>query len=121
MAPYSMDLRERVAQAWDAGHDADTIAETYAVSRAWVHRLVQRRRVSGSLAPRQQTRFRRRALDADQVTQLGALIAARPDATLVELREALPTTAALSTLWRAIDRLGLTVKKNRTRRRTTPA
>ena len=30
----------------------------------------------------------------------------------------MPTTAALSTLWRAIDRLGLTVKKNRTRRRT---
>ena len=36
-------------------------------------------------------------------------------------RVALPTAAALSTLWRAIDRLGLTVKKNRTRRRTTSA
>jgi hypothetical protein len=43
------------------------------------------------------------------------------DATLAELREALPTTAALSTLWLEIDRLGLTVKKNRIRRRTTPA
>jgi hypothetical protein len=39
------------------------------------------------------------------------LITARPDATLAELREALPTSAALSTIWRAIDRLGLTVKK----------
>ena len=29
-----------------------------------------------------------------------------------------PTMAALSTLWLEIDRLGLTVKKNRTRRRT---
>ena len=47
-----------------------------------------------------------------------ALITARPDATLAELREALPTRAALSTLWLEIDRLGLTVKKNRTRRRT---
>jgi hypothetical protein len=37
---------------------------------------------------------------------------------LAELREALPTTAALSTLWLEIDRLGLTVKKNGTRRRT---
>jgi len=43
---------------------------------------------------------------------LAALIVARPDATLAELREALPTAAGLSTLWRAIDRLGVTVKKN---------
>jgi hypothetical protein len=50
-----------------------------------------------------------------------ALILAQPDATLGELREALPTTAALSTLWLEIDRLGLTVKKNGTRRRTASA
>jgi hypothetical protein len=55
---------------------------------------------------------------AGQQERLAALINARPDATLAELREALPTTAALSTLWREIDLLGLTVKKNRTRRRT---
>jgi transposase len=121
MAPYSMDLRQRVARAWDAGEDADTIAETYAVSRAWVHRLIQRRRETGSLAPRQQTKFRGRALTDPQAARLAALITAQPDATLAELRDALPTEAALSTLWRAIDRLGLTVKKNRTRRRATPA
>jgi hypothetical protein len=40
---------------------------------------------------------------------------------LTELREAIPTTAALSTLWRTIDRLGFTLKKNGTRRRTAPA
>ena len=80
---------------------------------------MERRRETGSLAPRQQTKFRSRVL-AGQVERLAALITARPDATLAELREALPTTAALSTLWREIDQLGLTVKKNRTRRRTTP-
>lgn len=116
MAPYSMDLRKRVLRAWDGGLRADAVAEKYEVSRAWVHRLVQRRRETGSISPRQQTRFRRRALSADQEATLGALIAARPDATLAELRDALPTSAALSTLWRAIDRLQLTVKKNRTRR-----
>jgi hypothetical protein len=26
MAPYSMDLRQRVARAWDAGMDAETVA-----------------------------------------------------------------------------------------------
>ena len=120
MAPYSMDLRERVVRAWDTSGDAEEIATTFGVSRAWVHRLVQRRRETGSIAPRQQTKFRSRVL-AGQETRLAALIAANPDATLAELREALATTAALSTLWLEINRLGLTVKKNGTRRRTTPA
>ena len=121
MAPYSMDLRQRVARAWDAHPDADAIAAKYEVSRAWVHRLIQRRRETGSLAPRKQTKFRRCALDDAQQTKLRNLITAQPDATLAELRTALPTAAALSTLWRTIDRLGLTVKKNGTRRRATSA
>jgi transposase len=116
-----MDLRKRVARAWDAGLDAESVAAKYDVSRAWVHRLIQRRRESGSLAPRPQTKFRRRALAEAEEQRLAALITARPDATLAELREALPTSAALSTLWRTIDRLGFTLKKNRTRRRTTTA
>ena len=118
MTAYSMDLRKRVLRAWDSGMDAEAVAAKYDVSRAWVHRLVQRRRETGSIAPRQQTKFRRRVLEG-QENRLVAMIVARPDATLAELREALPTTAALSTVWRAIDRLGFTVKKNGTRRRTT--
>src|SRR5438046_10692729 len=116
MAPYSMDLRKRVVRAWDAGMDAESVAAKYEVSRAWVHRLIQRRRETGSIAPRKQTKFRSRVL-AGQEDRLAALITARPDATLAELREALATRAALSTLWLEIDRLGVTVKKNGTRRR----
>jgi transposase len=121
MAPYSMDLRKRVARAWDAGLDVDSVAAKYEVSRAWVHRLIQRRRETGSLAPRKQTKFRQRALVEAEEQRLAALITARPDATLAELKDALPTAAALSTLWRAIDRLQLTVKKTSWRggRRTT--
>jgi transposase len=117
MAPYSMDLRKRVMRAWDTSGDAEAVAATFGVSRAWVHRLAQRRRETGSIAPRQQTKFRTRVL-AGQEARLAALIIARPDATLAELRDALPTTAALSTLWLEIDRLGVTFKKNGTRRRT---
>lgn len=116
-AAYSMDLRERVFKAWEASGNADEVAATFGVSRAWVHRLAQRYRETHSLAPRRQTKFRARVL-ADQEARLKALVAATPDATLAELRAQLPTTAALSTLWLELDRLGLTVKKNRTRQRT---
>jgi transposase len=118
-AAYSMDLRERVFRAWQASGDADDVAATFGVSRAWVHRLAQRQRETQSLAPRAQTKFRQRIL-AGQEARLQALVAAQPDVTLAELRAQLPTTAALSTLWTELDRLGLTVKKNGTRQRTAP-
>jgi len=118
-AAYSMDLRERVFKAWQASGDADDVAATFGVSRAWVHRLAQRHRETESLAPRKQTKFRHRIL-AGQEARLQALVAAKPDATLAELRAQLPTTAALSTLWAELGRLGLTVKKNGTRHRTAP-
>jgi len=121
MASYSLDLRKRVLRAWDGGMDVYSVAAKYEVSRAWVHRLVQRRRETGSIEPRKQTKFRGRVLSLQQDERLVALITARPDSTLAELRDALPTTAALSTLWRRINQLGFTLKKNSTRRRTTPA
>jgi transposase len=62
--------------------DVYTVAAKYEVSRAWVHRLVQRRRETGSIAPRQQTKFRRRSLAPHQEERLIALVLARPDATL---------------------------------------
>jgi YaaC-like Protein len=46
-----------------------------------------------------------------QEDRLSALITAQPDATLIELRDALPTSAALATIWRAINQLDLTLKK----------
>lgn len=121
MAAYSMDLRKRVVRACDDGMPAAAVATRFDVSLAWVYRVLQRRRETGSIAPRKQTKFRGRALSADEETRLVALVTARPDATLAELQRALPTRAALSTLWRSIDRLGLTFKKNGSRRRTAPA
>ena len=119
MAPYSMDLRERVARAWDASGDSAEVAETFGVSRSWVDRLIQRRRETGSLAPRLQTKFRTRKL-AGQEDRLVGLVIARPDATLAELRDALGMRVALGTIWRELQRVRFTLKKNAARRRTTP-
>lgn len=121
MAAYSLDLRKRVVRACESGISVAAVAARFEVSVAWVYRLMQRRRETGSIAPRQQTKFRGRALSSDDEVRLVALIAVQPDATLGELQHALPTRAALSTLWRTIDRLGLTVKKNGTRRRAATA
>ena len=117
-APYSMDLRERVIQDADAGLSTKDLTVRYHVSRAWVDALKQRQRETGSIEPLRQTKFRGRVLEG-QEDRLAAAIAAQPDATLRELREALKTSAGLATIWRAVKQRGLTVKKNGTRRRTT--
>jgi len=118
-AAYSMDLRERVIEDADAGLCSKDLAARYHVSRAWVDALKQRRRETGLIAPHKQTKFRRRVL-AGQEDRLKALVTAQPDATLAELRDRLRTSAALATIWRELNQLDLTLKKNRTRRRTTP-
>jgi transposase len=119
-AAYSMDLRERVIQDANAGVTTNELAARYHVSVPWVNTLKQRWRATGSITPRQQTKFRHRVL-AGQEDRLRALVTARPDATLAELRAGLGTTAALATIWRALNHLDFTRKKNRTRRRATPA
>lgn len=121
MAPYSMDLRTRVLRDSDAGMPSKDVAVKYHVSRAWVDRLKQRRRETGEITPRTQTKFRGRSLDERQEFRLVALVTAHPDLTLAELREALAARVALSTVWRMLRQRGFSVKKNGARRRTTPA
>ena len=110
MAAYSMDLRLRVLRDADAGLPSDELAEKYSVSRAWVDRLKQRRRETGEIAPRKQTRWRTPILYG-QLPQLEALIREQADRTLAELQEALQTSASLPTICRAVKKLGFRFKK----------
>ncbi|MGC8639104.1 MAG: helix-turn-helix domain-containing protein, partial [Isosphaeraceae bacterium] len=54
MAPYSMDLRERVAAAVDEGeYPQSEIARLFRVSVSFISRLLlRRRRQNGTLAPK---------------------------------------------------------------------
>jgi transposase len=110
MKPYSMDLRQRVLQDCDAGLTTQQVAYKYRVSTAWVRRLKQRRRLSGDIAPRAARHGPKPSWDA-YADRLRQAIRHRPDATLAELRDQLGLSVALSTLWRAVKALGLSVKK----------
>ncbi len=111
MRAYSMDLRERALLDSDAGMTAAEVAAKYRVSGSWVRLLKQRRRDTGEVAPRVQRHGRRGMLEPHLHT-LAALIAAHPDRTLAELKDALATPASVPTVWRAVRALGLTVKKH---------
>ena len=79
MAAYSMDLRKRVAHACDRGMPVAAVATQFEVSVAWVYRLLQRRRETGSISPRKQTKFRVRSLSSDEEVRLVALITVKPE------------------------------------------
>jgi transposase len=113
MKPYSMDLRERVLKDCAAGMGTKAVAEKYSVSPSWVRRLKQRKREDGRAEPRSPRNKRVPKLDA-HADRIRALLAATPDLTLEELGKALGVTAALATLWAAVAKLGLTVKKKST-------
>jgi transposase len=120
MRAYSADLRSRVLAAVLAGATPAAAAERFGVSPSWVRRVRQRHRDAGETGPRDRGhRPQVLAADADRIR---AAIAADPDATLAELKARLGLAVHLATLWRAVARLGLTLKKSRSGRpnRTAP-
>ena len=109
MRAYSMDLRERVLADSDDGMGATAVAAKYRVSESWVRRLKQRREATGETAPRPSGR--RPLTWAPHSEAIRAAVRDDPDATLAELKQRLGLALSLTTLWRAVAALGLTVKK----------
>src|SRR5882757_4287615 len=98
MGPYSRDLRERVAAAVDRGEGSQReIARIFCVSLTFFFRLLRRRREADTLDPKPH--------GGCPSPSLG------PDATLEQLRERGGFQCSLTTIWRALRRLGQTRKK----------
>lgn len=83
----SMELRIRIFEARQSGESTSEVAERFAVSPAFVRRLMQRYRESGSLAPSSAPRGRKPRLSG-HVDQLRQLHAEQPDLTASEIRGA---------------------------------
>ena len=111
MKAYSQDLRLRILSDSEFGMESDELAEKYNVSRSWVDRIKQRKRDYGEIAPRPRNRGRRLAL-AERLDELRELVEAKPDRTLEELKELLGGQVGTTSIWRALKRLGFTVKKS---------
>lgn len=122
---YSQDLRDRVLAAVDGGMPVYRAAPLFKVSVSYIYKARQRRALSGEASARAQ-RCRLGWALAAYHEAIRAEVAARPDATLDELRawllEAHGVSASQGGMWNTLDRLGLTLKKRRAtlRSRTAP-
>ncbi len=115
MTAISRDLRARVFDARQAGDTTAEVADRFAVSPAFVRRLLQRYRETGSLDPKSGRPGRRPKLAGDHES-IRAYNAEHPDHTPAEVAAALRLRASATTVWRAFRALGLTFKKKRSTR-----
>lgn len=115
--PYSNDLRERVVSAVFSGESCRSVASRFGVSVSSVVKWSQRRRATGSVAPKPMGGYRRRVLVAHRAFILEQL-ARTPHLTLHGLKDLLAARGvdvSHDTVWKFLRREGLSFKKNAVR------
>ena len=103
--------RELLVKAYEKHPVAKDIAEAFSISVSGVYRLVRQKARTGSVALRVNQRGRKKLLSEDDIRNIKAQIEAHNDITIEEIREALNLKASYSTVERAVNGLGYTVKK----------
>jgi transposase len=112
MNPLSNDLRQRILNAVD-DHEGSRrkLAARFGVDTSTITRLLQLRRQTGSFDPRPHGGGTAPTLDQEGLERLRALVKEDPDATLGDLRQSLGIRGSIMIVWRALEKLGITLKK----------
>jgi len=120
--PLSIDLRERLVSAVEGGMSRRSAAERFGVAASTAIKWVDRWRQAGDVRPRRQGGDKRSHRIEAHAGEILALVEATADITLGEIARHLDERHGLrvapSTVWRLLDRHGMTFKKNRARQRT---
>jgi transposase len=113
MEAYPTKVRELVLDAYERGVGTGEIAETFQVSPSWARKVRRRWREHGVRTAIAQKHGPDPLLDAGRRGELAALVEATPGATLEELRRQLDVPVSVSTVFRALEDIRLTLKKSR--------
>jgi len=122
---YSGDLRARVLAAVDSGTPARSVAAVFRVSVSYVYKALIRRRRTGAAEASLRRGRPPRKLTPQAEAALADHVRAHPDLTLAALQAWLEERhgirLSIGALWNALERLGLSFKKNPARSRAVQA
>lgn len=117
----SIDLRTRLVSAVEGGMSRRAAAKRFGVAASTAIKWFDQWRRTGSVEPRPRGGDRRSDRIEAHADEVLGLVDETPDITLEELAAHLDEVRGLrvapSTVWRLLDRRGLTFKKNRARQR----
>ena len=114
----SQDLRKRIVQTYDLGLNSRLeVAERYGVSLGMVKKLLSQRKRSGDLGHRYRYCGAKPYLDNPRKEHLAKAVAAQPDITLEEIKDALKLDCTIQAIHYALVKMGLSYKKNAARQR----
>jgi transposase len=116
MQPYSLDLRRRVVHAYEQGQGSIAeVAEQFSVSTYFVKKMLRQWRDTGDLTPLPHAGGKPASLTTRHLQLLKRSVRQQGDISLTELQQALTEqqslTVHLSTISRALTKLGLPRKK----------
>ena len=123
MRAYSLDLRQKIVQAYDRRVSSQgQVAQTFGVSLSFVEKLLRRWRTTGDISPLPHGGGGQRACDEQAQAVVSGLVKEQPDATLEELCKGLHEEqgiwVSVATMCTELKRLGLRRKKVPPRYRT---
>jgi len=121
MKAIPVPIRERIIQLYEQGRSTREIAAFSGFCVAAVRRVRQQFKVRGTFQPQTHLCGRKTLLTASRKARLQKLVTDQPDATLAELGARLDRPFRTSTVDGWLRRLGITCKKNATRRRAVSA
>jgi len=115
--PLPVELRARIVAAVQEGMSWEEAAEVFRVGRASVNRYMRLMREKGSVQPMPHGGGQTLRIPNEALPMLRALIEARPDATLAQIRDAYcersGSTVSVATVGRTVrERLGMSLKKS---------
>ena len=111
MEAYPDKLRELVFECYDEGLETSEIAERFKVSCDWVRKVRRRWRDHGIRTAIKQKHGPDPLMDAVRRQELARLVEQTPDATLDELRKQLRFPVSISTVFRTLNEMKLSLKK----------
>lgn len=121
MATLSVDLRQRILNAYDRGDATrEQVARRFEVSLGMVKKLLRQRKLLGTIEPLYHRSGRKPIILDTHRRQMRQLLKEQPDLTLEEIRIRTGLTCTVQAIHYVLEDMGLTYKKRHSAPQNNP-